>query len=124
LRRGNRIKTVQASLEIEGNTLNLEQVTAVLAGKRVLGQPREIQEVRNAFVAYEQMTDWSPHTCSDLLTAHGVLMAALADEMAPSQKARASLFLLTKLPSLDSIFQIQNVVLYTELWSTRKSTGQ
>ncbi len=48
LRRGNRIKTVQASLAIEGNTLSLEQVTAVLSGKRVLAQPREIKEVRNA----------------------------------------------------------------------------
>jgi len=47
LRRGNRIKTVQASLAIEGNTLSLEQVTAVLAGKRVLAQSGEIQGVRN-----------------------------------------------------------------------------
>jgi Fic family protein len=53
LRRGNRIKTVQASLAIEGNTLSLEQVTAVIAGKRVLAPPREIQEVRNAFAAEE-----------------------------------------------------------------------
>lgn len=81
LRRGNRIKTVQASLEIEGNTLNLEQVTAVLAGKRVLGQPREIQEVRNAFAAYEQLTNWSAHSRSDLLAAHGLLMTGLADEV-------------------------------------------
>jgi Fic family protein len=44
LRRGNRIKTVQASLEIEGNTLSLKQVTAVLADKRVLGRHRELQE--------------------------------------------------------------------------------
>jgi hypothetical protein len=54
LRRGNRIKTIQASLEIEGNTLSLEQVTAVLDGKRVLGQPREIQEVRKIS---DQVTD-------------------------------------------------------------------
>jgi Fic family protein len=81
LRRGNRIKTIQASLEIEGNTLNLEQVTAVLAGKRVLGQPREIQEVRNAFAAYEELVNWSPRSRSDLLAAHGLLMAGLTDEV-------------------------------------------
>jgi Fic family protein len=80
LRRGNRIKTVQASLAIEGNTLSLEQVTAVLAGKRVLAQPREIQEVRNAFAAYEKMPDWTAHSRTDLLAAHGLLMAGLADE--------------------------------------------
>ena len=53
LRRTNRIKTIQASLEIEGNSLNLEQVTAVLDGKRILGSMREVQEVHNAFQAYE-----------------------------------------------------------------------
>ena len=60
LRRGNRIKTIQASLAIEHNSLTLEQVTAVLEGKRVLGLPREIQEVRNAFAAYEQLPHWQP----------------------------------------------------------------
>ncbi len=80
LRRGNRIKTIQASLEIEGNTLNLEQVTAILSGKRILGQPREIQEVRNAFNAYEQMPNWSPYSCKDILAAHELLMAGLVDE--------------------------------------------
>lgn len=80
LRRGNRIRTIQASLAIENNTLSLEQVTAVLEGKRVLGLPREIQEVRNAFAAYEAMPGWSPASCSDLLAAHGLLMHALIDE--------------------------------------------
>ena len=58
LRRGNRIRTIQASLAVEQNTLSLEQVTAVLEGKTVLGSPREIQEVRNAFAAYEVMDRW------------------------------------------------------------------
>lgn len=60
LRRGNRIKTIQASLAVEQNTLSLEQVTAVLEGKTVLGLPHEIQEVRNAFAAYEKMEQWQP----------------------------------------------------------------
>jgi hypothetical protein len=34
LRRENRIRTIQASLAIENNTLTLEQVTAVIDGKR------------------------------------------------------------------------------------------
>jgi len=79
LRRDNRIRTIQASLAIENNSLSLEQVTAVLAGKRVLGQPREIQEVRNAFVAYEHMADWQPGSREDLLSAHGLLMVGLMD---------------------------------------------
>lgn len=66
LRRGNRIKTVQASLAIEGNSLSLEQVTAVLSGKRVLAQPREIQEVRNAS---DQESDYQSDQVMRLLRA-------------------------------------------------------
>lgn len=80
LRRNNRIRTIQASLAIENNTLSIEQVTAVLEGKHVLGLPREIQEVRNAFSAYEQLTNWQPHFLDDLLKAHGFLMTGLVDE--------------------------------------------
>ena len=79
LRRGNRIRTLQASLAIEQNTLSVEQVTAVLAGKPVLGSPKEVQEVRNAFAAYEAMERWQPHRLHDLLAGHGLLMAGLVD---------------------------------------------
>lgn len=79
LRRGNRIRTIQASLAIENNTLTLEQVTAVLDGKRVMGLPREIQEVRNAFAAYECLDRWAPTSQDDLLEAHGILLAGLVD---------------------------------------------
>lgn len=47
LRKLNRIKTIQSSLAIENNTMTIEQVTAILEGKRVLGPPNEIQEVKN-----------------------------------------------------------------------------
>ncbi|WP_027156629.1 Fic family protein [Methylobacter luteus] len=80
LRRENRIRTIQASLAIENNTLTLEQVTAVIDGKRVLGLPREIQEVRNAFAAYEAMENWNPDSEADLLAAHGLLMSTLVDQ--------------------------------------------
>ena len=80
LRRGNRIRTIQASLAIEHNSLTVEQVTAVLEGKRVLGLPREIQEVRNAFTAYEQLPQWQPHNPKHLLASHGLLMQGLVDD--------------------------------------------
>ena len=76
LRRENRIKSIQASLAIEGNTLNLDQVSAILDGKRVLGSAREIQEVRNAIFAYEAMPQWQPKRLDHLLQAHGLLMEA------------------------------------------------
>jgi Fic family protein len=54
LRRGNRIRTIQASLAIEQNTLSLAQMTAVLDGKTVLGSPREIQEIVDFLVLPRQ----------------------------------------------------------------------
>jgi Fic family protein len=79
LRRNNRIRTIQGSLAIEGNTLNLDQVTAIIDGKRVLGPPREIQEVRNAVRAYEQLRQWRPGARRHLRAAHALLMAGLTD---------------------------------------------
>ena len=80
LRRGNRIKTIQASLAVEQNTLTLEQVTAVIEGKTVLGLPKEIQEVRNAFAAYEALEQWHPHQIDDLRAAHALLLHGLIDD--------------------------------------------
>lgn len=80
LRRANRLRSIQASLAIENNTLSLEQVTAIINGKRVLGHPREIQEVKNAFTAYEMLENLNPLSSKDLLKAHAVLMTALVDE--------------------------------------------
>src|SRR5205823_323946 len=60
LRRENRVRTVQASVAIEGNTLSLEQVSAVLEGKRVIGPRREIREVENAIAAYDLAPSLDP----------------------------------------------------------------
>lgn len=77
LRRDNRIKSIQASLAIENNTLTVEQITALLNGKRILGTPAEIKEVKNAYEVYEQLLTFNPFSISDLLKAHGILMADL-----------------------------------------------
>jgi Fic family protein len=81
LRRANRIRTVQGSLAIEGNTLSEAQITAILEGKRVMAPPREILEVRNALQAYEQLHQWRYEREQDLLDAHSVLMRGLLDEV-------------------------------------------
>ena len=80
LRRVNRIRTIQGSLAIEGNTLNEQQITAILDGKPVIAPPREIREVKNAILAYEQMNQWQPHSEPDLLQADEILMSGLIDE--------------------------------------------
>ena len=77
LRRINRIRTIQGSLAIEGNTLTEEQVSTILEGKPVVAPLREIQEVRNAIKAYEQFTKWNPASETDLLNAQGILMTGL-----------------------------------------------
>lgn len=81
LRRVNRIRTIQGSLAIEGNTLNEAQITAILDGKQVIAPPKEIQEVRNAIKAYEAFQQWQPASEQDLLQAHQILMAGLIDEI-------------------------------------------
>ncbi len=60
LRRVCRMKSINSSLAIENNTLSMEQVTDVIDGKRVLGNPREIQEVRNAFECYDLIPSTDP----------------------------------------------------------------
>ena len=80
LRRINKIRTIQGSLAIEGNTLSLEQITAILNGKRVLAPPREILEVKNAIKVYERFLDWQPYAKEDLLAAHELLMSGLLDK--------------------------------------------
>ena len=80
LRRENRIKTIHSSLAIEHNTLSLEQVTAVIDGKRVLGAPQEIKEVQNAYETYEIMLSLNPLNIDDLLNAHSLMMSDLVHE--------------------------------------------
>lgn len=67
LRKANRIRTIQGSLAIEGNTLSEAQITAIINGKSVIAPPKEIQEVRNALKAYEVMPSWQPSSEEDLL---------------------------------------------------------
>lgn len=80
LRRTNRIRTIYSSLAIEQNTLSLEQVTAVLNGKRVLAPPKDIAEVKNAYEIYEMMDMLNPFSVDDLLNAHGVMTKGLVEE--------------------------------------------
>jgi Fic family protein len=80
LRRTNRIRTIYASLSIEQNTLSLDQVTAVLSGKRVLAPPKDIAEVQNAYAVYGRMDTLDPYSVDDLLTAHGIMMHGLVEE--------------------------------------------
>ncbi len=80
LRKQNRIRTIHSSLKIEGNTLTLAQITALLENKRVIGPPKDITEVRNAIGIYENLIEFDAYDESSFLRAHRDLMVGLVDE--------------------------------------------
>ena len=82
LRRDNRVKTIHASLAIENNSLSLEQVTDIINGKRILGAPDEICEVKNAFEVYEHLLEMNPYSRKDMLKAHKMLRQVPLDREA------------------------------------------
>lgn len=77
LRRSSRIKTIQSSLEIEGNKLTQEQVTAILDDKKVLGPQRDILEVKNAITLYDQADLFNILSEKSLCKAHSIMMKGL-----------------------------------------------
>lgn len=80
LRRVSRIKSIHSSLAIENNTLSIEQVTDVINGKRVLAPQKDIEEVHNAFNAYEKLSEINPYSIDDLLKIHGIMMNGIVKE--------------------------------------------
>ena len=80
LRRENRIKSIYSSLAIEQNTLSLDQVSDVINGKRVLGPPEDIREVKNAYEAYERVSELDPYSVKNLLYAHKLMTEGLVKE--------------------------------------------
>jgi Fic family protein len=80
LRKRNRIRTIQASLAIEGNTLSIDQVTAIIENKRVLGPAKDIREVTNAILVYDQLDAFNPVSEKSFLKAHQLLMKGLIPE--------------------------------------------
>ena len=80
LRRENWIKSIYSSLAIEQNTLSLDQVSDVINGKRVLGPPEDIREVKNAYEAYERVSELDPYSVKNLLYAHKLMTEGLVKE--------------------------------------------
>ncbi|MDR1115370.1 MAG: Fic family protein, partial [Tannerella sp.] len=92
LRKENRIKTIHSSLWIEANSLTLEQVTDIVEGKHVIGPVRDILEVKNAIVAYDELLDCNPYNEKDLLRQHGLLMKDLVDNAGKYRNAGVGVF--------------------------------
>jgi Fic family protein len=80
LRRNNRIRSIHSSLAIEANSLSLDEVKGVIDGKTVLGQQKEIQEVKNAYRAYEEIGTLDPYSLEDLKRLHGIMTYLTVEE--------------------------------------------
>lgn len=79
LRKKNKVKTIRASLAIEGNTLSEDQITAIIDNKRVIGPSKDIKEVENAIRVYDALSTFDPFSKKSYLEAHGMLMSGLVD---------------------------------------------
>ena len=73
LRKNNRIRSIHSSLAIEANSLSLKEVEDVINDKYVIGEKKEIQEVKNAYNAYEELDNINPYSLEELKKIHGIM---------------------------------------------------
>ena len=92
LRKNNRIKSIHSSLKIEANSLSLSEVRDVINGHIVLGDQKEIQEVKNAYAAYERIKDYDPYSITDLKKAHARMTQYLIQESGEFRRGNEGVF--------------------------------
>lgn len=86
LRKQNKIRTIHATLGIEGNALTQEQISAILDNKRVVGPPKDVQEVLNAIAVYDIVEKLNPYSSKSFLFAHNLMMQGLVKEAGKYRK--------------------------------------
>lgn len=92
LRKNNQIKSIHSSLKIEANSLSLGQVRDIIDGKTVLGEPKEIQEVKNAFAAYERFSEIEPYSIESLKRFHGIMTQYLVQDSGEFRRGEEGVF--------------------------------
>lgn len=92
LRKNNKIKSIHSSLKIEANSLSLGQVRDVINGKMVLGEQKEIQEVKNAYAAYEKVSEINPYSIKNLKQLHGIMTKYVVDESGDFRRGEEGVF--------------------------------
>lgn len=92
LRKNNRIKSIHSSLRIEANSLTVGQVKDVIDGKTVLGEQKEIQEVKNAYAAYEMISEINPFDINELKSIHAIMTKYLVDESGDFRRGEEGVF--------------------------------
>ena len=69
-----KVRSIHSSLAIEANSLSLFDVENISKDKQVLGKKNEIQEVKNAIEAYNNIKDYNYKEENDLLKVHQLMM--------------------------------------------------
>ncbi len=92
LRKNNRIRSIHSSLKIEANSLSLGQVRDVIDGQTVLGEQRKIQEVKNAYAAYEILPEIDPLGLADLKRLHGIMTKYTVEESGIFRRGEEGVF--------------------------------
>lgn len=92
LKKNNRIKSIHSSLKIEANSLSLGQVRDVINGKTVLGKQKEIQEVKNAYAAYERFSEIDPYSIKHLKQFHGIMTKYVTEESGDFRRGEEGVF--------------------------------
>ena len=92
LRKNNTVKSVHASVLIEANSLSFEKALDILNGKQVLGDRKEIQEIKNAYAAYAEISKLDIYSIEELKRMHGLMMQYLLDEAGTFRKGEEGVF--------------------------------
>ena len=92
LRKQNKIKTIYGTLAIEGNTLTIEQITAIIENKRVIGPKKDIIEVNNAIKAYQDLSLFNQHSLESLSKAHKIFMQSLVKDAGQIRTGNVGIF--------------------------------
>lgn len=92
LRRSNRIKSIYSSLRIEANSLPMSAVSGIIDGKTVIGDAKEIREVKNAYNAYDKIMEVNPYDINDLCMIHGYMTEGLVKESGKFRSGNEGVF--------------------------------
>lgn len=105
LRKQNRIKTIHSSLQIEGNTLTEDQITALIENKRIIGPKKDVLEVLNAIKVYEKLNEFKFHSDVSFLKAHSELMNGLIENAGKYRKQSVGIVKGTKIEHIAPPFE-------------------
>ena len=69
-----KVRSIHSSLAIEANSLSLFDVKNISEHKQIIGKRDEIQEVKNAIVAYNKINNYNYKSEKDFIEVHGLMM--------------------------------------------------